>query len=68
MNFDYDEVTPGPKPETMDEFLSCLLMEKDSMDTDRDRVNRLFNEVSRPCCQEICSRILKKIRDNVKHA
>ena len=68
MNFDYDEVTPGPKPETMDEFLSCLLMEKDFMDKERDRVNRLFNEVSRPCCQEICSRILKKIRDNVKHA
>lgn len=64
MNFGYDEVTPGPKPETMKEFLKeleALTEEKDGgiWEKERKRVNGLFNEVRHPCCKEICSRVLK---------
>lgn len=63
MNFDYDEVTPGPRPGTLKEFLDCLVPENDCWKADRDRVNRLFNEIQKPCAGEICRHILKKIRE-----
>lgn len=60
MNFVYDEVTPGDKPDTMEKFLESL--EKsfyyDSYQEERKRVNAKFNEVEYPCSEEICKRII----------
>lgn len=61
MNFEYDEVTPGPKPRTMEEFLTCLVSDSDSWKAERARVNRLFNDIRKPCSADICGRILKKL-------
>ena len=52
MNFEYDEVTPGPKPETMKDFIReirSLISGEDSWKSERDRVNLKFNEVREPC-------------------
>ena len=54
MNFDYDDVTPGPKPETFNDFL-------DVWKSERTRVNRLFNEIQHPCAADICNKVLKMI-------
>ena len=62
MNFDYDDVTPGPKPETFTDFLDALSLERDSFQSERDRVNRLFNEIQKPCAPEICKQVLKMIQ------
>ena len=67
MNFAYDEVTPGPKPETMEEFLECLKQCTDGEDSwrkERHRVNDLLNEVREPCSGKICRRVLKMIQKN----
>ena len=62
MNFDYDEVTPGPKPDTFQSFLDALLTEDSHWKTERDRVNLLFNEIHDPCSAQICEQILKQIQ------
>ena len=65
MNFDYDDVTPGPKPDTMEEFFECIkegLKENDPWKKERGRVNALLNEVREPCCGSICRRVLKRIK------
>lgn len=72
MNFNYDDVTPGPKPGTMEEFLNCL---KESLESDdpwkkeRCRVNALLNEVREPCCGSICHWVLEilKKQENIKN-
>ena len=61
MNFDYDEVTPGPKPRTMEAFFSALTEDAAFRKAERDRVNALFNEIRRPCAGDICRRILDRI-------
>ena len=63
MNFDYDDVTPGPKPETFADFLKALSMDDTSWKTERDRVNHLFNEIQKPCAADICEQVLKMIRN-----
>ena len=62
MNFDYDDVTPGPKPETFNDFLDALSPKEDFWKSERTRVNRLFNEIQHPCAADICNKILKMIR------
>lgn len=62
MNFDYDDVTPGPKPETFNDFLDALSPKEDFWKSERTRVNRLFNEIQHPCAADICNKVLKKIR------
>lgn len=62
MNFDYDDVTPGPKPETFTDFLEALSPETDSWKEERDRVNQLFNEIQKPCAADICRQILNMIQ------
>lgn len=62
MNFDYDDVTPGPKPETFTDFLEALSPETDSWKEERDRVNQLFNEIQKPCAADICRQVLKMIQ------
>ena len=62
MNFDYDDVTPGPKPETFNDFLDALSPKEDFWKSERTRVNRLFNEIQHPCAADIYNKILKMIR------
>lgn len=62
MNFDYDDVTPGPKPETFAGFLEALSPESDSWKEERDRVNQLFNEIQKPCAADICRQVLNMIQ------
>ena len=61
MNFDYDDVTPGPKPETFNDFLDTLSPKEDFWKSERTRVNRLFNEIQHPCAADICNKVLKMI-------
>lgn len=61
MNFDYDNVTPGPKPETFNDFLDALSPKEDFWKSERTRVNRLFNEIQHPCAADICNKVLKMI-------
>ena len=61
MNFDYDDVTPGPKPETFNDFLDALSPKEDFWKSERTRVNRLFNEIQHPCAADICNKLLKMI-------
>lgn len=61
MNFDYDDVTPGPKPETFNDFLNALSPKEDFWKSERTRVNRLFNEIQHPCAADICNKVLKMI-------
>lgn len=62
MNFDYDDVTPGPKPETFNDFLDALSPKEDFWKSERTRVNHLFNEIQHPCAADICNKVLKMIR------
>lgn len=65
MNFDYDEVTPGPKPKTMKEFMREIkefMNGEDSWKKERDRVNLKFNEVKEPCSSNICNQVLLEIK------
>ena len=60
MNFDYDQVTPGPKPKTFREFLNSvyeLLYNYNSYGQQRTDVNRFFNEIQEPCCEKICEKV-----------
>ena len=61
MNFDYDDVTPGPKPETFNDFLDALSPKEDFWKSERTRVNRLFNEIQHPCAADICNKVMKTI-------
>lgn len=65
MNFDYDDVTPGPKPETFNDFLDALSPKEDFWKSERTRVNRLFNEIQHPCAADICNKVLKIGRAHV---
>lgn len=59
-NFDYDKVTPGHKPETMNEFMGVLdeiFAGRDLYKEDRELVNDIFNEISYPCSREICMNV-----------
>lgn len=65
MNFEYDHVTPGPKPDTMEDFLvqlGNLAGGKDDWQEERSRVNGLLNEIKEPCSGKICARVLQKIQ------
>ena len=62
MNFDYDDVTPGPKPATFNAFLDAPSPKEDFWKSERTRVNRLFNEIQHPCAADICNKVLKMIR------
>lgn len=57
MNFPYDQVTPGPKPKTFQEFLNSmedLLYNHDGYVRQRESVNNFLNEIQKPCCADIC--------------
>lgn len=57
MNFPYEQVTPGPKPKTFQEFLNSmedLLYNHDGYVRQRESVNNFLNEIQKPCCADIC--------------
>ena len=57
MNFPYNQVTPGPKPKTFQEFLNSmedLLYNHDGYVRQRELANDFFNEIQCPCCADIC--------------
>lgn len=56
MNFPYDQMTPGPKPKSFQEFLNSiegLLYNYDGYVCQREEMNLFFNEIQEPCCQKI---------------
>ena len=62
LNFDYDRVTPGPKPKTFSQFLNSvydLLYAYDSYEQMRTETNQFFNEIKTPCCGNICDSVRK---------
>lgn len=64
MNFDYDKVTPGPKPKTFNEFLNSvhdLLYNHDSYVQQRTEINNFFNEIQSPCCEQICRNVKDRL-------
>lgn len=64
MNFSYDEVTPGPKPGTMEEFMEeieRLLKEENYFKEERHRANLFFNEIQEPCCNTISKLLLREM-------
>ena len=61
MNFDYDDVTPGPKPKTFTDFLDSLCGD-DKWQAERTRVTEFFNEIHEPCAKRICDEVLKMIK------
>ena len=63
-NFEYDEVTPGPKPDTYDEFckeITRLLTDKQYYLKERKECNDLFNEIKSPCSEHICTCVKQSI-------
>lgn len=57
MNFPYEQVTPGPKPKTFQEFLNSmedLLYNHDGYVRQRESVNDFLNKIQKPCCADIC--------------
>lgn len=55
--FDYDEVTPGPKPKSYAEFLNSiegLLYNEMNYVENRKKIERKFNKIQKPCSEDIC--------------
>ena len=67
MNFTYDAVTPGAKPQTMKDFMESIIQAFSSDPYKRDRiyVNHMLNEVLEPCSQKICENILRESREEI---
>lgn len=66
MNFEYDEVTPGYKPQNMIQFLQSLnmiLKNKDEFRESRKLINSMFNDIRKPCSKDICSYIKEDIKN-----
>ena len=60
MNFEYDKVTPGAKPESLREFMDRIhetFSGKDPYFAERQKCNDFFNEVRQPCMQKICEEV-----------
>lgn len=59
-NFDYDSITPGPKPATFDSFqqeVIRLLENQLYYQAERQNANSFFNHIQEECSPEICTRI-----------
>lgn len=66
LNFPYGRVTPGPKPDTFQEFcgqIRNLLAGEDPYRERRRKADRFFNEVQEPCCGQICARVQEYVKD-----
>lgn len=68
MNFPYEKVTPGPKPENLQEFLKCVdraLAGQDGYASMREKCNSYFNQMKEPCSNKICEYILRDIKNKL---
>lgn len=66
MNFPYEKVTPGPKPENQKEFLDSVgraLQGQDGYVEKREECNSYFNQITEPCSAKICEYILSDMKD-----
>jgi len=64
MNFEYDEVTPGPKPESFTEFIDEIKKFTNGNDryfNDRVKMNQFFNEIQEKACPVICRKLDEKL-------
>ena len=64
LNFKYDLVTPGPKPESFENFkneVNRLLNDSSYYYGERHKINIFFNEINSECSPNICSLIKKDI-------
>ncbi|MGN0509990.1 MAG: CDP-glycerol glycerophosphotransferase family protein [Lachnospiraceae bacterium] len=64
MNYPYDEVTPGAKPNTQQQLILNIensLFGEDAYRAQRRECNAYFNQVTDPCCAFICQQILQEI-------
>lgn len=62
MNFDYDQVTPGAKPDSLRAFMDVITeicAGNDSYAKERQQCNRFFNEIQEPCMKNICDEVKK---------
>lgn len=61
MNFEYDSVTPGARPTSMEDFMKAIMEAfiSDSYKDERTCVNRVLNEVMEPCSEKICDKVLR---------
>lgn len=62
-NFNYDEVTPGPKPKSYAEFLNSiedLLYNNTNYVENRKKIERKFNKMQEPCSEYICMQVKKQ--------
>lgn len=67
LNFPYDKVTPGPKPETFKDFcgqIQELLAGDDRYQERRRRAGQYFNAVNGPCCGQICAQVQAHLEDS----
>lgn len=64
LNFDYKTITPGPKPETFEEFkqsIISLLNNDNFYKAERKITNDYFNEIQDVCAEDIVCKIENKI-------
>ncbi|WP_174888352.1 CDP-glycerol glycerophosphotransferase family protein [Candidatus Williamhamiltonella defendens] len=64
LNFDYQNVTPGPKPTSQSEFIyeiSKLLDDESYYKTERHKTNNFFNEIKYGSCQKIHKFIIENL-------
>ncbi len=69
MNFEYEEVTPGPKPETMETFMEEIhgfFSGRDTWKEQREQVKQMFNEIKEPCSAQICAHVIREIENRRK--
>ncbi len=65
LNFDYEKVTPGPKPRTQQELVACLETCRQGQEAyalSRKKVRAFFHQVKTPCSRTICCHIIKRIK------
>jgi len=72
MNFDYDKVTPGPKPNSYKKFkteVDCLLNSDKYYLSERKKINNFFNEINYRCSSYIYESIKSELdtqKENTK--
>jgi CDP-glycerol glycerophosphotransferase len=68
LNFNYDEVTPGPKPETLEGLkfeITKLLYDSNYYSIERHKTNMFFNEVNHETSPNICDLVKKDINEKI---
>ena len=64
MNFEYDKVTPGAKPDSQQKFIDAiaeLCHGRDRYQQERQKCNLFFNEIQQPCMKNICDEVKKHV-------